>query len=126
MASVGIDRETGKPLTGLQHVVQSMYVIISTKFGARFRRRAFGSDIPPLLGKNIVPSTFLRFVAAFIVACELWEPRVRIVQVTFPGSSNSPDRIRAGQIGLAVLGQYLPNGHLGDPTPEGPASLLLL
>lgn len=126
MASVGIDRETGQIMTGFPHLVQSLYVIISTKFGARFRDRAFGSDIPPLLGRNIVPATFLRFITAFILAVELYEPRLRVVQVTFPGTSNSPDRIRAGQVGLAVLGQYMPNGHLGDYTTEGPAQILIL
>lgn len=126
MASTGIDRETGKYIHGLDHVIQSLYVILSTRFGSRFRRRGFGSEVPPLLGKNIVPSTFLRFVAAFVVAVELWEPRLRVVQVTFPGASNSPDKIRAGKVGLAVLGQYLPNGHLGDTTPAGPAQILIL
>ncbi|GJD78014.1 GPW/gp25 family protein [Methylobacterium gregans] len=132
--SVGIDRNTGRVLRGFAHVKQSLGVLFSTGIGSRILLRLFGSAIPSLLGKNIVPSTFLKFATAIHVAVELWEPRFRLIQVTFPrdtsadGSTpatNSPERIRAGRIGVALHGQYRPRGHLGDPTPEGSSQTIL-
>lgn len=115
----GIDRRTGRVLLGFPHVVQSLEVIFTTALGTRVMRRLFGSEVPGLLGKNIAPTTFLRFATAVHVAIELWEPRFRVVQVTFPRSENPPEEIRRGKIGIALYGQYRPRGHLGDPTPEG-------
>lgn len=126
MARVGINRETGEPLTGFAHLVQSAYVILSTKFGSRVMLRRGLSAVPGLLGRNIVPSTFLRFATALIVALELWEPCLRVVQITFPSSSNSPTLIRDGKVGIAILGQWLPNALDGDKTPSGPAQVLIL
>lgn len=123
---VGINRVTGRPLAGFDHVIQSLEVIFTTRIGSRIMRRLFGSEIPGLLGKNIVPSTFLRFATAVHVAIELWEPRFRLVQVTFPPAEATPEHIRRGQIGIALYGQYRPRGHLGDPTPDGDNQVVLL
>lgn len=117
MGSVGINRETGEPLTDFDHVVQSLEVIVSTVVGARVMRRTFGFVDPGLLGKNITVPTVLRFVSALHVAIALWEPRYALIQATFPG--NSIPGMRAGRLGFALYGQYRPNGHLGDPTPAG-------
>lgn len=130
----GIDRETGKLLDGFAHVRQSLHVIFTTGIGTRIMRRLFGSEIPGLLGKNIVPSTFLRFATAVHVALQLWEPRFRLVQVTFPRDgalepnvgANTPETVRRGRIGIALYGEYRPRGHLGDPTPEGGAQTIIL
>jgi phage baseplate assembly protein W len=120
MSSTGIDRRTGRILTDCDHVVQSLEVIFTTHFGEREMRRTFGSNVPPILGReNIVPSTFLKFATAIIVSIELFEPRFRIKQVTFPGARNSPEGVRRGKVGMAMLGEYRPRGHLGDPTPDG-------
>lgn len=115
----GIDRRTGKMISGFAHVVQSLSVIFKTRIGSRVLRRLFGSEIPGLLGKNIVPSTFLRFATAVHVAVELWEPRFRVRQVTFPSDRNDPDEIRKGRIGIAMLGEYRPRALQGDFTVEG-------
>lgn len=120
----GLDRRTGRPLGGFAHVIQSLEVIFTTRIGSRVMRRFFGSEIPGLLGKNIVPSTFLKFATAVHVAIELWEPRFHLVQVTFPRDTNGPENVRRGRIGIALYGQYRPRGHLGDPTPDGDSTLV--
>lgn len=135
----GIDRRTGKLLGGYAHLKQSLGVIFTTGIGTRIMRRLFGSAIPSLLGKNIAPSTFLKFAVAVHVAVELWEPRFRLIQVTFPrepgaddpatapsAGLNSPESIRAGRIGIALHGQYRPRALSGDLTPEGAARTLSL
>jgi phage baseplate assembly protein W len=87
--SVGIDRTTGKPLSGWPHVMQSLGVIFATKFGSRVMRRNFGSAVPSVLGKNLVPSTMLKFMTAATIAIELWEPRFRVRKFIYPATENS-------------------------------------
>lgn len=114
----GMDRRTGRSLGGWDHVVQSLEVIFSTRIGERVMRRSFGSDVPALLGEPLSEPTALRFFTAIIVAIELWEPRYRVRQVAIEPAQNSPEALRAGRLRLAIIGEYRPRGHLGDPTPE--------
>ena len=120
--TAGIDRRTGKVLDGWAHVVQSLGVIFTTRLGARVMRRTFGSAIPGLLGKPLVPSTTLKFFVAYAIAVELWEPRFRVRRFSYP-SSNSPERMRQGQIGFRVDGDYLPGALEGDQTIAIPQTL---
>ncbi|WP_315772996.1 MULTISPECIES: GPW/gp25 family protein [unclassified Bradyrhizobium] len=113
----GINRATGKALDGWGHVVQSLHVLFTTHIGARLMRRYFGSEVPPLLGENLTARTVTRFCYAIVVAIELWEPRFRVTRVYFNPAGNKPDQLRSGKLSMAIHGQYLPRGHLGDPTP---------
>ena len=119
MSSVGIDRRTGKVLRGWDHVLQSLEVLFTTHISSRIMRRTVGSAVPGLLGRPLVPSTILKFATAIIVAIELWEPRFRIKQITFPRDLNTPEPLRLGKLSIHLIGEYRPRGHLGDPTPEG-------
>ncbi|PZU95569.1 MAG: baseplate assembly protein [Chelatococcus sp.] len=118
MSSVGIDRVTGRVLTDWQHTLQSLSVLFTTNIGSRVMRRLYGSLVPRLLGENLTYPTILRFVTAVIVAVELWEPRFRIKRVRIVQSENSPETLRKGALRLAMIGEYRPRGHLGDPTPD--------
>lgn len=113
----GVDRRTGKVLSGWAHTVQSCFVLFSTGIGWRIRRRTFGSAVPATLGRDLNEATMLRLKTAIIVALELWEPRVTPL-FAFERSENSPDRLRSGRLGISVTCIYRPRGHLGDPTPE--------
>jgi phage baseplate assembly protein W len=114
-ASTGIDRDTGKVLTGWNHVMQSLTVIFTTFFGERVMRRFFGSFVPKILGKPMTPTTIVRFWTAICVAIDMWEPRYRVTRIIPRGS---PDEMRLGNLGFQVEGVYMPRGHLGDKTPE--------
>ena len=116
--STGIDRETGKPLTDWDHTVQSILVILSTHFGERVMRRVFGSAVPRVLGKNLVPDTMLKFYMAVAVAIELWEPRFRVRRFDYPGATNSPQDLRQGRIGIRLIGDYMPRALEKDFTVE--------
>lgn len=116
LPGTGINRLTGKPLAGWAHVIQSIHVIFTTRFGERVMRRWFGSDVPVMLGRNLVPSTILRFWTAVWIALDLWEPRFRLTKITPLGSALD---VRDGKIGFQIDGIYYPRGHLGDFTPAG-------
>ncbi|MGV1352836.1 GPW/gp25 family protein [Klebsiella pneumoniae] len=111
----GIDRKTGRLLTGWAHVMQSLEVIFTTRFGERVMRRWFGSFIPKILGENMTPSTILKFWTAICVAIDLWEPRYKVTRITPFGN---PEGMRQGALGFQIDGVYMPRGHLGDKTPE--------
>ena len=116
--TAGIDRRTGRPLAGWPHVLQSLGVIFTTRIGARVLARFFGSAVPGLLGQNLTPSTLLKFWTAIAIAIELWEPRFRLRQIAFPAATNGSQRLRQGQLGLRVVGDYRPGALEGDFTPE--------
>jgi phage baseplate assembly protein W len=112
--STGIDRATGRPLSGWPHVLQSIGVIFATRFGSRVMRRNFGSAVPNVLGQNLTPSTMLKFMTAFAIAIEVWEPRFRVRQFVYPENENSADNMGEGKIGLRMIGDYMPNALDGD------------
>lgn len=117
MGSAGINRMTGRPLTDWAHVVQSLRVIFTTGVGARVMRRSFGSLIPFLLGRNnLTPRVVLNFWTAICLAIELWEPRFRVTQITYP-TDNTPDNLRKGLLDMNIVGVYRPNALAGDFTP---------
>jgi hypothetical protein len=112
----GIDRRTGKLLGEWSHVLQSLEVIMTTRIGSRLMRRRFGSEVPGILGQNMTPSTMLRFMTAYVVAVELWEPRFRVRRFSYPAKTNGVEAIKQGRIGLVIEGDYLPNALQGDVT----------
>jgi len=120
-AGTGLDRWTGRPVSGWDHVVLCLQAIFSTPFGARVMRRWFGSLIPNMLGKNIEPNTLLRFFTALYAALN-FEPRFALTKINI---LSTPDDLRAGMLRLELVGQYRPRAHLGDFTVEGGKRLVL-
>lgn len=115
---VGINRFTGKVLTGLPQVAQSVGVIFSTRITERILRRTFGSNIPAIFGRPLTPSTLLKFWTAVVLAVELWEKRLKIKKVGYPSATNSTAALRVGKFGIAITADYRPRAYQGDFTVE--------
>src|SRR5262245_46765668 len=121
---VGMDRRTGRLLSGWAHTHQSMAMIFETRFHERVLRRWVGSFVPHILGESAVPRIILRFYWAIASAIDLWEPRYGIQRVSIASPDDSSDaktsaeELRLGGITTQVMGVFRPRGHLGDPTPE--------
>ena len=120
MASVGINRDTLQPLTGFEHVVQSIGVILTTEIGVRLQREWFGCPALRLLGEPLNEPTLLRFFQLCALALTARqinglaaEPRFRIIRFV-PLSAD-----RGGHFQFRVEGVYVPRGHLGDLTEDG-------
>ena len=122
-ASVGLDDRTGRVITNLDHVRQSVRIILATRLSARIMRRTFGSAVPALLGQPLTGPTLLKFYASVALALT-WEPRFRLASVNYP-SDNSATRLGQGQFGVSLAGDYMPNALSGDFTVAGQTSLVI-
>ncbi len=79
--STGMNRSTGKPITGLDFIWQSINDILTTPIGSRVMRRAYGSRFLELVDQPITAATRLLICAATAGAIARWEKRVRLVRV---------------------------------------------
>src|SRR5882724_9472108 len=103
----GVDRHTGRPVSGWSHVILSLEAIFTTPFGSRVMRRWLGSLIPHMLGENLVPQTLLRFFTALFAALA-FEPRFALTKINI---LSQPDELRQGRLRLELLGVYRPRAH---------------
>ena len=121
----GTNNQTGKSLTGLAHVRQSVRDILTTPIGTRVMRREYGSRLFELLDAPLTPATLTEIYAAAAEALARWEPRLRVdriqaTPVSAPGSagilpasnaSGAAASPRSGQILIDLEGVYLPGGE---------------
>lgn len=101
----GMSRETGKALTGFDHLKQSITDILSTPVGTRIYRREYGSRLPRLVDRPVNASLVTELVAAAAEALDRWEPRLKLERITIESVSPS------GQIELSLSGYYLLDGQ---------------
>lgn len=71
----GVNSSTGKALSGISHLKQSIRDILSTPIGSRVVRRDYGSDIFNLIDAPMNRFTILDLYVASIDAILKWEPR---------------------------------------------------
>lgn len=82
----GMDRSTGKPLAGADHLEQSIGDILGTPLGTRLGRREYGSLVPQLLDQPNNELGRMRLFAAAALALLRQEGRARISRVVLsPG-----------------------------------------
>jgi len=120
---IGMDRYTGRMLTGWDHVIQSMLLIFSTRFHERVLRRWVGSYVPHLIGQNATENTIAHFYWAICTSVDLWEPnyhiqRVRVAKRADGSLLTSPEELRTGKLTTSMDGTYMPRGHLGNGSPQ--------
>lgn len=101
----GIDINTGRQLSGIAHLRQSIRDILTTPIGSRVMRRDYGSRIFQLIDAPTNRSTLMNIYSATIEAIEKWEPRFKVQKVS--AASAAP-----GVIVLDLLGEYLPDGKV--------------
>lgn len=109
----GVSAITFAPLTGFDHVVQSIGVILTTRRGTRVMRRDFGSDVPGLLDRPLNTATMVDAMVAVAEALDAHEPRFQVQTVNVSGGAEGIARID-------VAGLYYPRGHLGDRSRPEP------
>lgn len=77
----GVNARTGKRLSGLDHLRQSIADILTTPIGTRVCRRDYGSILFELLAQPMNALGKARLFAATATALARWETRIRLTRV---------------------------------------------
>lgn len=99
---IGVDRRTGQPLSGLDHLKQSIEDILTTPLGSRRMRPDCGSNLRRFVDLPVNDGWKSAVQAEVARALGRWEPRVQLERVKVVS-------VLDGQIGLELTGQYLGN-----------------
>ena len=91
----GMNASTGRSVSGLGHLYQSIAKILTTPIGSRLARRDFGSELFELVDAPLNGVTRTRLYAATATALMRWEPRLKLSRVSLDLSE--------GMAGTAVL-----------------------
>jgi phage baseplate assembly protein W len=97
----GMNRTTGSPLSGDDHLAQSIGDILSTPIGTRVMLRDYGSRLFDLIDQPLNSITRLKFIAATVDALRRWEPRLRVTRVLLSASDAS------GSAAITIEGERL-------------------
>ena len=77
-----MNRNTGRAVTGLEHLRQSVADILTTPVGSRVMRRDYGSLVPELIDQPDNEATQVRLFSAVAGALMRWEPRLQVNRIT--------------------------------------------
>lgn len=100
----GTDATTGKRLSGIEHLRQSIRDILTTPLGSRVMRREYGSRLFDLIDNPLNEVTLVEIFAATAEALMTWEPRLKVLRVQ--AASLVPSAL---SIDLEAI--YLPTGE---------------
>lgn len=95
-----LNPETGRGVSGLEEVQQSIRTILQTWKGTRVMRRDFGSDVPRYIDSPLTESTVLAIYAATVDAISRNEPRFLPTSVRVEADHDT------GKFDLYVTGLY--------------------
>jgi phage baseplate assembly protein W len=81
---------TGRSLSNLDHLRQSITKILTTPVGSRIKRRPFGSLLPELVDYPTNDTTVIQLYAATATALLQNEPRLRLTRVQLAVNADEP------------------------------------
>jgi len=102
-SSHGMDRHTGKPLSGLDHLRQSLIDILTTRVGLRVMLRDYGGLLPSLIDNPTNQFFAVDLYVAIAGAINQWEPRLKLEQIFYKNLGD-------GRIEVDLRAIYLPKG----------------
>lgn len=79
---LGLNKQDGRAIHDLDHILQSIADIVLTPIGSRLERREYGSFIAELIDQPVNPATIQLLRAATVTAILRWEDRVAIDKVS--------------------------------------------
>ena len=100
---MGMNAESGRDLTGLEYLKQSIADILNTPIGSRVMRRDYGSRLFELVDAPINRSTVIEIISATAEALMKWEDRLIVSAVDVTSAV-------IGQITLRITGKYVLDG----------------
>jgi len=93
----GMNRNTGKRLSGAEHLRQSLGDLFSTMKGERVMRPLYGSDVPALVDNPITATTSARLAAAVTDTVGDWEPRCTLKKCQLSSAKNTANSFSLGK-----------------------------
>ncbi|KAA5603239.1 phage baseplate protein [Roseospira marina] len=100
----GMSNASGRALSGLDHLRQSVHDILTTRIGTRIMRRDYGSRLPALIDAPMTPALAMDLYAAAAQALRRWEPRLTLRRVAITAAE-------PGRVTLSLTGLYRPDGR---------------
>ncbi|EPU3934633.1 GPW/gp25 family protein [Morganella morganii] len=104
MKYYGFNALTGRGITDIDHVRQSVRDILITLVGSRIARRTYGSLLFRLTDQPDNKAVRLQLISACYSALLRWEPRIQIQQLTI----SSPEK---ASIVIDLSGVYAATGQ---------------
>ncbi|EAZ4876775.1 baseplate assembly protein [Salmonella enterica] len=92
----GMNRSTGKPLAGSDHIRQSIVDILTTPLGTRVMLPEYGSNLFNLVDNPSDPGLAMKIIMASAGALAKWEPRIRVDSVNVTA-------IDVGKITISII-----------------------
>lgn len=74
----GMNRNTGRAITGAERDKQRLNILIQTPVGMRVQRRDFGTVVPYLVDQPLNAATVLRMYSATASAVKHWLPDIQL------------------------------------------------
>lgn len=99
---IGMNQHTGRAISGLEHLFQSIARILTTPRGSRVGRRDFGSDLALLIDAPNNAATRVRLYAAIATALMRWEPRLKLTRVSATMDPANPGALTIDVQGIAT------------------------
>jgi hypothetical protein len=65
---IGIDRKTGKKITGINQLMSRIEQVMTTPFGGRRKQPKFGSDVRQALAENMTDNMLIKTQSSAIAA----------------------------------------------------------
>jgi phage baseplate assembly protein W len=96
---IGMDRHTGQPISGIEHLRQSLGDILGTRLGSRRQRPEYGSKLPSFVDLPVNEGWKSSVQAEAARAIGYWEPRVKLQRVWVVS-------VLGGKINLGIAGDY--------------------
>lgn len=95
---------TGKPISEIAHIKQSIANILSTPLGSRIMRRDYGSRLFERIDQPINGELIAEIYSDIVEAISTWEPRFEVEQVILQS-------IDKGKIVIDLEGSYVKDGQ---------------
>nr|BFD39971.1 GPW/gp25 family protein [Pseudomonas sp. FFPRI_1] len=106
---IGMDRRSGLPLSGIEHVRQSIEDILTTPLGSRRMRPEYGSNLRRFVDLPVTGGWKSAVQAEVARTLLRWEPRLKLERVQVVS-------VVAGQITFQLTGQYLGDSAILEVT----------
>ncbi|MCL2345246.1 MAG: GPW/gp25 family protein [Desulfobulbus sp.] len=109
LALIGSSRTTGRAMTGMEHLKQSITDIITTPIGSRVMRPEYGSYLPRMVDLPINKGMISALQSEISRAIGRWEPRLKLARCVVTA-------VVDGAMTIEIRGNYLGEDMLLEVT----------